>query len=221
MTRVVVADDHELVRHGIVTVLERAHDIDVVGEAADGREAVRLSRRLAPDVVVVDLRMPVLDGVGVIAALAEPGSVTTTVAPRSLVLTTFDDAESVTNALRAGASGFVVKDCAPTSLAPAVTTVAAGGSWLDPSIAGTVIDSVRTTPQTDPAALARVARLTPREVEVLALLGAGLSNADIRDSLVLSEATVKTHVSRILQKTGARDRAQAVTLAYRSGVARV
>ena len=217
--RVLVADDHALVRAGIVMMLSAHDDIQVVAEAADGRQAVALARTCAPDLVVLDLRMPGLDGLGVLAELlGDPELGDDDHLVRVLVLTTFDDDESVTGALRAGASGFLVKESAPQHLIDAVRVTSAGGSWLDPAIAETVIRRLRSAPTPDESAREMVERLTPREREVLGLVGRGLTNAQIRDQLVLSEATVKTHVSRILMKTASGDRAQAVALAYRSGL---
>lgn len=231
MIRVLVADDQPLVRGGILMLLADHPDIEVVGEAAAGDEALELALQLRPDIVLMDLRMPGLDGVEatrrltaddemVIRSDAALGSVNVDVVVKVLVLTTFNDDESVYSALTAGASGFVVKDAAPRYLVEALRTVAAGDSWLDPSVAAQVIRALGNVLRSGPPP-ALLARLTNREREVLGLMARGLTNGDIRERLFLSEATVKTHVSRILTKTGSRDRSQAVVLAYQSGLVRV
>ena len=222
---VVVADDQPLVRSGLVLLLQADAGVRVVAEAADGQQAVDRARQHRPDLVVMDLRMPGTDGVTATRLLtadasnpqhgghpSDPDHLT-----KVLVVTTFDDDESVYGALRAGASGFLLKQAAPRDLLSAVRAIAAGEAWIDPGVAGSVIAALAGLPGPSPAP-ALLERLTPRETEVLALVAHGLSNADIRDRLVLSEATVKTHVSRILLKTGSRDRAQAVSLAYESGL---
>ena len=218
-TRVLIADDHHLVRAGIRALLSTAPDLDVVAEAADGREALELAVALEPDVVLMDLAMPRLDGVEATRRICRdrpedaPDPLT-----KVLVVTTFADDEAVYGALRAGASGFVLKHAAPRDLVAAVRHVAAGEAWLDPAVAGRVIAALGSVPGLDTAPGAAVDRLTPREREVLALMAHGLSNGEITERLVVSEATVKTHVARILMKTGARDRAQAVVVAYTSGL---
>lgn len=213
MIRVVVVEDQPLVRGGIVLLLKGAGDIEVVGEAADGQSAIDQATQLRPDIVLMDLRMPGMDGIEATRILT--GSQGTV---RVLVLTTFDDDPDVLGALRAGASGFLTKDSAPTRLTDAVRSVAAGDAWLDPSISGRVLRALQQVPHELAWSPALVDVLTPREQEVLALLAQGLSAADISDRLVLSDATVKTHLHRILMKTGCRDRAQAVVLAYRTGL---
>lgn len=216
---VVVADDQPLVRSGLVLLLQADPGVRVVAEAADGQQAVDLARQHRPDVVVMDLRMPGTDGVTATRLLAadaaDPAGADHLT--KVLVVTTFDDDETVYAALRAGASGFLLKQAAPRDLLSAVHAIAAGEAWIDPGVAGSVIAALagQPGPSTAPA---RLERLTPRESEVLVLVAHGMSNADIRDHLVLSEATVKTHVSRIFMKTGSRDRAQAVSLAYESGL---
>ncbi len=214
---VLVADDQPLVRAGLGLLLAAQPDIRVVGEAGDGVEAVELAERLRPHVVLMDVRMPRMDGITAVRALCadRPAGDELT---KVLVLTTFDDDEAVYASLSAGASGFLLKHAAPQDLITAVHRVAAGEAWIDPAVAGRVIAAlanVRRTVQ-EPARL--VAVLTPREREVLVLMAHGLSNTEIREKLVVSEATVKTHVSRIVMKTGARDRTQAVVYAYRSGL---
>jgi len=214
---VLIADDQPLVRAGLGLLLTAQPDIRVVGEAGDGAEAVELADRLRPDVVLMDVRMPRMDGISAVRALCADragGDDLTKV----LVLTTFDDDEAVYASLSAGASGFLLKHAAPQDLITAVHRVAAGEAWIDPAVAGRVIAALANVQRTvrEPARL--VALLTPREREVLVLMAHGLSNAEIRDLLVVSEATVKTHVSRIVMKTGSRDRTQAVVHAYRSGL---
>jgi DNA-binding NarL/FixJ family response regulator len=212
MTSVLIADDQALVRVGLRKILEVELDTDVVGEACDGEDAVREARRLRPDVVLMDIRMPVLDGIEatrrIVAAQADA---------KVLVLTTFGLDGYVFDALRAGASGFMLKDAPPEEIAAAVRIVASGDALLAPAITRSVVEEfARHQPApTRPAALAD---LTARETEVLELLARGLSNAEICERLVVSEATTKTHVARILQKLGLRDRIQAVIYAYEAGV---
>ena len=211
--RVLVADDQVLVRAGFRQLLEREADLEVVGEAADGLEAVGLAQRLRPDVVVMDIRMPNLDGLEATRRLLAGSS-----DPRVLMLTTFDLDEYVFEALRAGASGFLLKDAAPEELVSAVRLVAAGEALLAPSVTRRVIEEFArsTTPATTNAGLDE---LTAREREVLLLVARGLSNAEIARELFLTAGTVKTHVAHILRKLDARDRVQAVIVAYESGLA--
>ena len=213
---VLVADDQPLVRTGIVLILQAEPDIDVVGEAADGRAALDLAAANHVDVVVMDVRMPVLDGVAATQQLTADRNAGDTT--RVLVLTTFDDDEAIYGALRAGASGFLLKHAAPRELVLAVRAVAGGDSWLDSRIAGRVIESLAGSAAIGPTSSLRLENLTAREREVLSLMALGLTNAQIRDRLVLSEATVKTHISRILMKTGSHDRGQAIVMAYQSGL---
>jgi DNA-binding NarL/FixJ family response regulator len=212
MTSVLIADDQALVRVGLRKILEVEPDTDVVGEAGDGEDAVREARRLRPDVVFMDIRMPVLDGIEATRRIVagEPDS-------KVLILTTFGLDGYVFDALRAGASGFMLKDAPPEEIAAAVRIVASGDALLAPAITRSVVEEfARHQPApTRPAALAD---LTARETEVLELLARGLSNAEICERLVVSEATTKTHVARILQKLGLRDRIQAVIYAYEAGV---
>ncbi|MCC5575838.1 response regulator transcription factor [Microtetraspora sp. AC03309] len=198
MIRVLVADDHAAVRAGLVLILEGASDIEVVGEAGDGRSAVDMAVRLRPDVVLMDVRMPRLDG---ISATRELGGVADV-----LILTTFDLDEYVFGALRAGAAGFLLKNTDAESLVSAVRLVARGEGLISPSVTRKLIAAFSGGPDVDPAA---VESLTPREREVLAGLGRGLSNAEIARSLGMAEATAKTHVSRVLAKLGLQSRAQA------------
>jgi DNA-binding NarL/FixJ family response regulator len=213
---VLVADDQPLVRAGIVMILQAEPDIEVVGEGSNGREALEVAAADHVDVVVMDVRMPVLDGISATRQLTADRAAGETT--RVLVLTTFDDDEAVYGALRAGASGFLLKHAAPRELVLAVRAVAAGDSWLDSRIAGRVIETLAGSAMVGPTSSVRLENLTAREREVLSLMALGLSNALIRDRLVLSEATVKTHISRILMKTGSHDRGQAIVLAYQTGL---
>jgi DNA-binding NarL/FixJ family response regulator len=211
VTSVLVADDQELVRAGLRTILERRDGIEVLGEAADGREAVREARRLRPDVVLMDVRMPGLDGIAAARELA--GSPC-----RILMLTTFDLDEYVYDALRAGASGFLLKDVPAEQLVAGIRLVAEGEALLAPSVTRRLIQEFsRGAPRREEPPVA-LEELTPRELEVFGLIARGLSNAEIAAELVVSETTVKTHVARVLMKLGVRDRVQAVVLAYESGV---
>jgi DNA-binding NarL/FixJ family response regulator len=212
--RVLIADDDDLMRAGLRAVLSSDDSIDVVAEAADGREAVSRTRALRPDVVLMDVRMPGMDGItatGEIIAAA-PGA-------RILILTTFEDDDYVFGALSAGASGFLLKRTQPEQLIAAIHTVAAGESLLSPSVTRTVISHVARQPRPDPASSRRLRLLTPRERDVLELVARGLSNTEIAASLFVEESTVKTHLKRILGKLSLRDRVQAVILAYETGLA--
>ena len=218
--RVLVCEDQELVRVGYVTIFSAQPDMEVVGEAADGRSAVDAALRLRPDVVVMDIRMPVLDGIEATRQIAGPDAE----APaKVLMVTTFNVDEYVYQALRAGASGFLLKDSPPAQLIDGVRTIAQGDSLLAPTVTRALIG--RFAERLRPADTARPARddvvrsLTPRELEVLERLAAGLSNAEIAAELFITSETVKTYVSRILAKLELRDRVQAVVLAYRVGLA--
>jgi DNA-binding NarL/FixJ family response regulator len=213
--RVLLADDQTLVRSGFRMILRTEPDIEVVGEAANGGEAVALSRDLKPDVVLMDVRMPNLDGIEATRQIIDG----TEPAPRVLVLTTFDLDEYVYEALRAGASGFLLKDAPEEQLVSGIRIVAGGGSLFAPAVTRRLIERFAgTTPPKPPPALAD---LTARELEVLRLLARGLSNEEIARELVVSEHTTKTHVAHILGKLDLRDRVQAVVLAYESGIVRV
>jgi DNA-binding NarL/FixJ family response regulator len=214
--RVVVADDQELVRAGIVAVLGTQPDLSVVADACDGHAAVETTRAHRPDVVLMDVRMPRLDGIEATRQICQTAGLPT----RIIILTTFDLDEYVYAALRAGASGFLLKDAPREQLYHAVRTVAAGDALLAPSVTRRLIEQhVRgTVPAPDLSDM--VSRLTDREREVLRLIAAGLSNGEIAARLFLGEATVRTHVGHIFAKTGSRDRAQAIVFAYRSGLAR-
>lgn len=211
--RVVVADDQELVRSGLAMILAAQPDISVVGEAADGLQAVAMARRTAPDVVLMDVRMPGLDGVSATREVvaARPDA-------RVLVLTTFDVDDYVIGALRAGASGFLLKDTPRAGLVAAVRAVAAGEVLLSREVTARLVDAVRPG-RRDAEAVRALGRLTPREREVLELVAGGRSNAEVAHALHLAETTVKTHVARLLDKLDARDRVQLVVLAHRWGVA--
>jgi DNA-binding NarL/FixJ family response regulator len=214
MTSVLIADDQALVRVGLRKILESEPELVVAGEAVDGEDAVSEARRVRPEVVLMDIRMPVLDGIEATRRIvaAEPST-------RVLILTTFGLDEYVYDALRAGASGFMLKDAPPEEIVGAVRIVASGEALLAPAVTRSVIEEFnRGRPRARPAPPPAVAELTPREREVLDLLARGLSNAEICERLVISEATTKTHVVHILQKLGLRDRVQAVIYAYETGL---
>jgi DNA-binding NarL/FixJ family response regulator len=215
--RIVVADDHQVVRTGFATLLDTQPDFEVVGTAVDGGEAVRICRELRPDVVLMDVRMPGTDGIEATRQLAGPGEG----GPRILILTTFDLDDYVYDALCAGASGFLLKDITAERLFEAVRVIAAGDALLAPAVTRRLISEfsrIRPRQATPPAAMAALNELTPRETEVLRLIAEGLSNPEIAARLVVTEETVKTHVSRVLGKLGLRDRTQAVVTAYESGL---
>ncbi len=218
--RVLVADDHEVVRAGFAGLLGTQADFEVVGTAADGAEAVRISAERHPDVVLMDIRMPGLDGIEATRQLCGAGlSSAAGTGPRVLILTTFDLDEYVYDALRAGASGFLLKDVTAERLFDAVRVVAAGEGLLAPTVTRRLISEfARLRHKPDGPAAARMTALTARETEVLRLVSEGLSNPEIAARLVVAEETVKTHVSRILAKLGLRDRTQAVVAAYESGL---
>jgi DNA-binding NarL/FixJ family response regulator len=216
--RILLVDDQALVRAGFRMILDAEPEMEVVGEAADGREAIDQVRSLRPDVVLMDIRMPELDGLEASRRILANG-VAGDEAPRILMLTTFDLDEYVYEALRAGASGFLLKDTPPEQLVAAIQVVAAGDALLSPSITRRVISEfVKGTGPKPQAQFPRLQDLTARELEVLVLIARGLSNAEIAKALYVSETTVKTHVARILMKLGLRDRVQAVVLAYEAGV---
>ncbi len=213
--RVLIVDDQELVRTGFRMILDAEEDMHVVGEAANGKEAMTETARLRPDVVLMDVRMPELDGIEATRRLlANDGTES-----KVVMLTTFDMDEYVYEALRAGASGFLLKDAPPEQLVAGIRAVCSGDALLAPSVTRRVIEEfVRRPPESARAAPPEIEELTPRECEVLALIARGLSNAEIAQSLVVSETTVKTHVARVLMKMGLRDRVQAVVMAYESGL---
>ena len=212
--RVLVADDQELVRAGFTAVLGTQPDFEVVAEAATGREAVDLARTHRPDVVLMDVRMPDLDGIAATAEICRDARTRS----RVLILTTFDLDEYVLAALRAGASGFLLKDAPRDALYAAVRTVAAGDALLAPSVTRRLIERHLRLDQPSPELVAGLDRMTDRERQVLVLLARGLSNTEIATRLHLSEATVRTHIGHLFAKIGARDRAQAVVFAYESGI---
>jgi DNA-binding NarL/FixJ family response regulator len=213
--RVLIVDDDDLMRAGLRAVLSSDESVLVVGEAADGGDAIEVARHLSPDVVLMDVRMPGVDGIeatgGVLAAVP---------AAKVVILTTFEDDDYVFGALSAGASGFLLKRTRPEDLIAGIHTIAAGDSLLSPSVTRTVIDRMAPQPAPGGGADARLEELTPREREVLELVARGLSNAEIAATLVIEESTVKTHVRRILMKLRVRDRVQAVIVAYEAGLVR-
>ncbi len=213
MTTVLVADDDHLMRAGLAELLTADATIEVVGDAATGHEAVERCRSLRPDVVLMDVRMPDMDGIEATRRLAVEAP-----ASRVLILTTFEQDDYVFDALRAGASGFLLKRTRPEELISAVHTIAAGESLLSPSVARRVIDRVVQQPLADLAERGQLQTLTPREREVLTLVARGLSNREIAAALVVEDSTVRTHVRRILMKLGLRDRIQAVIFAYETGL---
>jgi DNA-binding NarL/FixJ family response regulator len=215
MIRVVVADDQALVRGGFSVLLRSAADLEVAGEASDGEEAVDLAARLRPDVVLMDVRMPKVDGIEATRRItADPRLAST----RVIILTTFDLDEYVHEALRAGASGFLLKDTLPDELLGAVRVVAGGDALIAPRITRRLIEEFARRPEPDAAARERLAGLTDRELEVLVLVAKGNANSEIAEALYVSHATVKTHVSRLLTKLHSRDRAQLVMVAYETGL---
>jgi DNA-binding NarL/FixJ family response regulator len=214
MTRVLIADDDDLMRAGLAELLSGEPDIEIVGQATTGREAVERARRLKPDVALMDVRMPDLDGIEATREIARAAPRT-----RVLILTTFEQDDYIFGALRAGASGFLLKRTRPEELIGAVHTIGAGESLLSPSVTRRVIDRMARQPTPD-AGQAKLDELTPREREVLELVASGLSNREIATELVIEEATVRSHIRRILMKLGLRDRVQIVIFAYETGVNR-
>jgi DNA-binding NarL/FixJ family response regulator len=215
MTRVVIADDDALMRAGIAELLAGEPEIEVVGHASTGQEAVDRARRLEPDVVLMDVRMPDMDGIEATRAVMRiaPGT-------RVVILTTFEQDDYIFGALRAGASGFLLKRSRPEELIAAVHSVAAGDSLLSPSVTRRVVERMARQPTPDLANRAKLEELTPREREVLELVAGGRSNREIAELLVVEEATVRSHIRRILMKLGLRDRVQIVIFAYETGINR-
>jgi DNA-binding NarL/FixJ family response regulator len=215
----VVADDQPLVRAGITMLVNAEQDIDVVAEAVDGQDALVQIRSQRPDVVLMDVRMPGTDGVAATRAVIEEGLTAQSGQPvRVIILTTFHLDDYVHAALRAGASGFLLKDAAPTEIATAIRAVVAGEAWLDPAVTRRLIDDFAARPEQDTPTPAEMAQLTRREREVLTHLARGLSNADVAEQLFISEATVKTHLARVMAKLNVREKAQAVAAAYQTGL---
>jgi DNA-binding NarL/FixJ family response regulator len=213
--RVLLVDDDDLMRAGLRSVLSSDETIEVVGEAGDGHAAVRRVRELRPDVVLMDVRMPNLDGISATREVLAAGSEV-----KVVILTTFEEDDYIFGALSAGASGFLLKRTSPEELIGALHTVAAGDSLLSPSVTRRVVERMARQPAPDTSSSERLAELTPREREVLELVARGLSNGEIATALVIEESTVKTHVKRILMKLRLRDRVQAVIFAYESGLTR-
>jgi DNA-binding NarL/FixJ family response regulator len=213
---VLIADDQQLVRAGFRAILELHPDIEVVGEASDGTEAVALVAEVKPDVVLMDIRMPGLDGIEATRRILTNHSEQP---PRVLILTTFDLDEYIYDALKVGASGFLLKDVPPHQLAHAILTVSDGDALLSPSITRRLIEEFSAS-RTPRPTMPEVAELSARELDVFRLMAQGMSNREIADSLIVAETTVKTHVARILAKLGVRDRVQAVVIAYESGTVR-
>ena len=211
--RVLAADDQRVVREGLAMLLGLLPDVEVVGTAADGEEVLALARELKPDVILMDLRMPRMDGVEATRRLRERDP-----AVKVVVLTTYADDRSVLDALRAGALGYLTKDAGAAEIQQALHRVAGGQAALDPAVQLHLVEAIADGVPSGPAQAALPGGLTPREAEVLTLIAAGLSNAEIAERLVVSEATVKSHVNHLLAKIGARDRAQAVGYAYRHGL---
>jgi DNA-binding NarL/FixJ family response regulator len=215
--RVVIADDQALVRAGFRALLDAQPDIEVIAEAADGAEAVRLAQEHRPGVVLMDIRMPGMDGLAATRAIAGDAALADT---KVVILTTFDVDEHVFEAIRSGANGFLVKDTEPEELLRAIHAVVAGDALLSPGVTRRLVEEFATRAKEPAATSADLARLTDREREVVALVGAGLSNDEIADRLFMSAATAKTHVSRAMLKVAARDRAQLVVFAYETGLVR-
>ena len=215
MTRVLIADDDHLMRAGLTELLTADPTIEIIGEASTGRQAVARTRELAPDVVLMDVRMPDLDGIGATRELSQ-----TIPRTRILILTTFEQDDYIFDALRAGASGFLLKRTRPEELIAAVHTIAAGDSLLSPSVTRRVIDRMAQQPTPELSDQTKLDELTPREREVLGFVARGLSNREIATALVVEQSTIRTHVKRILMKLDLRDRVQAVIYAYETGVNR-
>jgi DNA-binding NarL/FixJ family response regulator len=213
VTRVLIADDDDLMRAGLIELLGADPETEIIGQAASGRQAVEQTRRLGPDVVLMDVRMPDLDGIGATRELSRAAP-----AARVLILTTFEQNDYVFGALRAGASGFLLKRARPEELIAAVHTIAAGEALLSPSVTRRVIDRMAQQPTPEFADQAKLDALTPREREVLALVARGLSNQEIAAALAVEVSTIRTHVKRVLMKLGLRDRIQAVIFAYETGL---
>ncbi len=216
--RVVLADDQPMVRQGIAMLLAGEPDIEVVGEAEDGEQAVALVEQLRPDLVVMDVRMPGTDGIEATRRLVRERPEQPDQLAKVLVLTTFDEDAALYGTLRAGASGYMLKHAAPSELANAIRRVAGGDAWIDPGVAPKVLDTLREMASDSATGRPSLDMLTRRELDVLRELADGATNADLSQRMFLSEATIKTHISRMLMKTGCHDRAQLVALSYKSGL---
>jgi DNA-binding NarL/FixJ family response regulator len=217
--RVVIVDDQPLVRAGIAMLLNAEDDITVVAEAADGEDAVTQARAQRPDVILMDVRMPGTDGVEATRAVIDQGlTAQNGQSIGVIILTTYDIDEAVYAALRAGASGFLLKDAAPTEIVAAIRAVATGKAWLDPTVTRRLINEFTTRPEQHIPTPTQMSQLTPREREVLTLLAQGLSNTEVARQLIISEATVKTHLARVMMKLGVRQKTQAVIAAYQTGL---
>lgn len=215
MIRVLIVDDQALIRAGLRVLVDSTADLQTVAEAGDGAEAVELARQYQPEVVLMDIRMPNVDGLEATRAIVSDPALSGT---RVLILTTFETDETVFEALRSGASGFLLKDVQPAELLSAIRVVAGGEALLTPGATRRLIEAFVRIPGVAPRSTGALAQLTEREREVLELVAAGMSNAEIADELVVSGATIKTHISHLLQKLAARDRAQLVVIAYRAGL---
>jgi DNA-binding NarL/FixJ family response regulator len=217
--RVVIVDDQPLVRAGITMLVNAEDDIDVVAEAADGQEALALIRAQRPDVVLMDVRMPGIDGVAATRVVSNEGLTAQNGEPiRIIILTTYHVDEAVHSALHAGAKGFLLKDAAPAEIVSAIRAVVAGDAWLGPAVTRRLIDEFATRPEYNTPTPVEMAQLTPREREVLTLMARGLSNSDVAVQLFISEATVKTHLARVMAKLNVREKSQAVAAAYQTGL---
>jgi DNA-binding NarL/FixJ family response regulator len=216
--RILLADDQPLVRAGLAMLIEKEPDMTVVGDASDGLQALELARTLNPDIVVMDVQMPEMDGVEATRLIVNSHGTTSEPVPQVIVLTTFNVDDAVHRAIRAGAAGFVLKDAAPDDLAAAIRNVAAGDAWLDPKVARRLLPEFAARPLKEVPTPDQLAALTPREREVLRLVAFGWPNARIAEHLVVGTATVKTHVGRTLMKLGLNDRAAAVAAAYQCGL---
>ncbi|WP_134774418.1 response regulator transcription factor [Ornithinimicrobium flavum] len=218
--RILIADDQPEVREGMSMLLDAEPDLECIAAVGDGTEAVAVALRERPDVVLMDIRMPGIDGIEATRRITHDTEGEDHAGTSVLVLTTFDQDDILYGALRAGASGFMLKQAAPTSLADAVRQVAEGGSWIDPGVAGKVIDTLRETLPVDASGRPSLDMLSRRELEVLGHMADAPSNTELARRLFVSESTIKTHISRLLMKTGSHDRAQLVALAYRPGLVR-
>jgi RNA polymerase sigma factor (sigma-70 family) len=221
MIRVLVVDDQQLVRAGIAMLLKRKEDIEVIAEAVDGRDALIQARAKRPDVILMDVRMPQIDGIEATSIVVNEGLIAQSGQPiRIIILTTYHD-EAVYGALRVGASGFLLKDALSTEIVSAIRAVAAGKAWLDPTVTRGLIDQFASQPEQQAVIPARMSKLTQREREILILMAQGVSNSDIAKKLEISEATVKTHLANLMKKLEVQEKLQAVIAAYQTGLVRI